>query len=198
MRDDEGGDAAARWRLIAALPVPPADALAIHGSLAAHRAAFPDARWLAPTLYHVTLRFLGSVDAALAPQLAAAVGQVAGEALPFQVVVGRGGGARGRSEVAWLEVLEGRDRIETLADRFDDLLPPDLRASLRPGRRAPHLTIARRAPAALARGLADGSPSAVRVAWDATRMTLFRSHTGTPTGSRYEPLVEAQLGGHAA
>jgi len=35
----------------------------------------------------------------------------------------------------------------------------------------------------------------VRATWVADRLTLFRSHTGTPAGSRYEPVAEAALHG---
>lgn len=195
MRDDGGADAAVRWRLFVGLPVPRSAALAIHGSLAAHRDAYPAARWLHTTLYHVTLRFLGSVDARLVPDLVGAVVRAAWGVRPFTIVVGRGGGVRGRSGAAWLDVLEGRARVEALAERLDRLLPVELRASLNPGRPAPHLTVARRAPGPLAHALADGSLGVVRATWVADRLTLFRSHTGTPAGSRYEPVAEAALHG---
>lgn len=188
-----GADAADRWRLFVALPVPAPAAMAIHEALAAHRAAHPQARWLAPTLYHVTLRFLGSVDTALVPALGQTVERCASDGAPFPITVGRGGGARGRSEVAWLELLAGHDQVTESADRVDALLPPALRATLRPTRPAPHLTIARRASAGLAAALREESLGAIRVTWTADRMVLFRSHTGTPAGSSYEPLVEARL-----
>lgn len=178
-------------RLFVALPVPPEDATRIHDAMARHRGAHPGARWLAAHLYHVTLRFLGSVEPGLLPDLAGAVTRCSSTEASFPVAVGRGGGARGRSEVAWLEVLEGRDRIEALADRLDGLLPAELRARLRHGRPAPHLTVARRAPADLA---ADLAADARRTTWLADRVVLFRSHTGTPAGSRYEPLVDVPLG----
>lgn len=176
-----------------ALPVPASNARAIHEGLAAHRAAHPKTRWLAPALYHVTLRFLGAVDAALVPAITEAVDECALEANPFVVTVGRGGGARGRSEVAWLDLLVGRDEVIETADRLDALLPPELGATLRPTRPAPHLTIARHASAGLAAALREETLGTIRVTWTADRMVLFRSHTGTPAGSSYEPLVEARL-----
>lgn len=191
-RDLDATRAVADLRLFVALPVPAAAAAAIHDALAAHRATHPQARWLDPRMYHVTLRFLGQADGSLLPSLADAVAGCAATTGPFAVTAGRGGGARGRSEVAWLDILDGRDRIDALADRLDGLLPATLRARLRPGRPAPHLTVARRAPAELAVALARDGAS---VPWVADRVVLFRSHTGTPAGSRYEPLVEAPLGG---
>ncbi len=192
-RDVGGLDTAARWRLFIALPVPAASAAAIHAGLATCRAAFPDARWIDPGWYHVTLRFLGSLDAGIVDRLADVAHDCAGGSQPFEVATGRGGGARGRSEVAWLELLDGRAKVVALADRLDGLLPPEVRAGLRPSRPAPHLTVARRAPRALGEALRDERLGAIRVPWTVDRLALFRSHTGTPAGSRYEALTEAQL-----
>lgn len=193
---DARGTEAARWRLFVALPVPEAGAIAIHEALAAHRRRHPEARWLAPTLYHVTLRFLGPVDTAIVPALGEAVERCASDSAPFPVTVGRGGGASGRSEVAWLGLLAGHAQVIECADRLDALLPPELRSALRPTRPAPHVTIARRAPVSLAQALRGETLGAIRITWTADRVVLFRSHTGTPTGSSYEPIAEASLGSH--
>lgn len=188
-----GPDTAARWRLFVALPVPGPSAAAIHAGLAPYRAAFPEARWIDPAGYHVTLRFLGAMDPRIVESLAAVVRDCGGTGRPFQVAVGRGGGAHGRSEVAWLDLLDGRAQVVALADRLDGLLPVAVRAGLPPSRPAPHLTVARRAPRALAEALRDARLAAIRVPWTADRLALFRSHTGTPAGSRYEALAEARL-----
>ena len=111
---------------------------------------------------------------------------------PFEVSLGRGGGTRGRSDAAWLEVLDGRDRIVALADRLDALLPPAVRGGLRPSRPAPHLTIARRASLGLIEAIREHGLG-VPVRWTADRLVLFRSYTGTTAGSTYEPLAEARL-----
>jgi 2'-5' RNA ligase len=185
------------WRLFIALPVPAASAQRIHEALGPYRASFPDTRWLDPGVYHVTLRFLGAVVPRSVPVVEDAVRRCAWGARPFPIAVGRGGGSRSRSEVAWLELGEGREGVRVLADGLDRLLPPDLLERLPGTRPTPHLTIARRAPGPLVEALADGLRD-VPPRWTADRVVLFRSHTGTPTGSRYESLAEARLGVGAA
>lgn len=197
-RDITGVEAATQSRLFVAMPVAAADAVRIEAALAVHRKAFPEARWLAPVLLHVTLRFLGPVDKDLVAALGDAVSRCAREGDPVRITVGRGAGTRGRSGTAWLELLEGRDQVSVLADRLDALIPPMIMAPLRPTRPAPHLTVARRAPAGLVTALRDEALGRIRVTWIADRIVLFQSHTGTPAGSRYEPISEARIGDRAA
>lgn len=188
-----GPGAAARWRLVLALPVPAASAAAIHAGLAPHREAFPAARWIEPERYHLTLRFLGATDPSLVEALEAALRDSAAATAPFEVTTGRGDGSRGRSEAAWLELGEGRASVVALADRLDAHLPPEATTRLPTSRPAPHLTIARRAPRELGEALRDERLGAVRVSWTADRVVLFRSWTGTPAGSTYRALAEARL-----
>jgi 2'-5' RNA ligase len=197
-RDVDGPGAAARWRLFIALPVPSASAAEIQHALAAQRRAHPDARWVDPERYHVTLRFLGAVAADLVDDLAASVEACARTSEPFPVTTGHGGGMGGRSDAAWLELLHGGTSVRALADRLDALLPAEVRATLRPSRPAPHLTSARRASAGLVDALRAHVPGPGGITWTADRLVLFRSHTGTPAGSSYEPLAVAVIGGRAA
>lgn len=197
-RDDRRPDAAERWRLFLALPVPIAGAVAIHEALALYRRGYPEARWLDPRVYHVTLRFLGQVDHASVPAIHDAALRCASEGRVFSIATGRGGGTQGRSEVAWLELADGRPAVSALADLLDAVLPSEVVGDRPRTRPAPHLTIARRAPVPLVTSLTDERLGAVRVTWAADRLVLFRSFTGSPTGSRYEPLVEARLGGAQA
>lgn len=178
-----------------AVPVPTATGAAIQAALAAHRRAYPDARWMTPESYHVTLRFLGPVDRSTVAALTTTIDRCAHEAHPYEVALGRGGGTRGRSGAGWLSVTRGGSETTALADRLDALLPSDIRASLGPGRPAPHLTVARRAAAGLVADLREQRLGQLHVSWTADRMVLYRSHTGTRAGSRYEPLAEARLGG---
>jgi 2'-5' RNA ligase len=191
-------DATHRWRLFIALPVPRGAARSIATSLAGVAAAFPAARWIDPSRYHVTLRFLGPVDPARVDALAAALEACAESSRPFGISATGGGGTGGRSAAAWLELDDGRAAVMALADRLDELLPADIRAGLRPGRPAPHLTVARRASAELIRALRDGAPAPTPVTWTADAVVLFRSHTGTPAGSSYEPIAQAVMGDRAA
>ncbi|RAI32472.1 RNA 2',3'-cyclic phosphodiesterase [Rhodoplanes serenus] len=54
-------------RLFTALEIPPA----VRDALAALRGGLPGARWVEPESYHVTLRFLGDIDDAMARDVAA-------------------------------------------------------------------------------------------------------------------------------
>jgi 2'-5' RNA ligase len=149
---------------------------------------------MAPEQYHVTLRFLGPVAVARVPAVEDAVLRCALDSAPAPVSVGRGGGTTRRSEVAWLELAEGADRVSRLADRLDAILPVDVLGEQPRARPTPHLTIARRVSQALVDELHAARWGGVHEAWLADRLVLFRSFTGTPTGSRYEVLVEAPLG----
>jgi 2'-5' RNA ligase len=61
-----------------------------------------------------------------------------------------------------------------------------------------HLTVARRASPELIEALRHETEGPTRATWTADRVVLYRSHTGTPAGSRYEPLAEVRLGDRAA
>ncbi len=195
-------DATRWWRLFVALPVPQEAASAIMGALAAYRREYPDARWLRPDQLHVTVRFLGGTDPGATPVIAHAMTAVAREARPFELATGPGAGDdhRGRGGgVAWLTLLEGRGLVRDLCAGLDPLLPLEALASpaLRPPPQA-HLTIARKASSGLIGALRDERLGPTRIAWTAQRMVLFRSFTGTPAGSTYEPLAEEPLGAPVA
>src|SRR5207237_10698543 len=59
-------------RLFTGLEIPPDIAM----SLSMLRGGLPGARWIDPANYHLTLRFIGDVDAALARDIALMLGQV--------------------------------------------------------------------------------------------------------------------------
>jgi 2'-5' RNA ligase len=194
--------AVTRWRLFLALPVPDDAAAALGRSLARYRAAFPAARWLRPDLFHVTVRFLGGTDPGAVPDIADAITSVAAGARRIGITTGPGAGdhraGRG-SGVAWLTLAVGSSAVRELCADLDPLLPLHALASprLRPPPNA-HLTVARRAKEQLIEVMRAESLGQTRVTWTADRLVLYRSHTGTPAGSTYEPLAEAALGTRAA
>jgi 2'-5' RNA ligase len=55
------------------------------------------------------------------------------------------------------------------------------------------VTIARRADRELIDALASRTLGDIVVEWQVDRVVLYRSHTGTPAGSSYEPLAEVRL-----
>jgi len=59
-------------RLFIALEIPPA----VAQSLAMMRGGLPGARWIDPENYHLTLRFIGDIDDALAREIAGMLGRV--------------------------------------------------------------------------------------------------------------------------
>ena len=203
-RDVGRPDAAARWRLFVALPVPEDAASSVADSLAGYRTAFPDARWLRPDLLHVTVRFLGGVRPDAVPDLVQAVTSVATSAGPTRARDGPGHRVtHGVAAARWVSrgcpSPTGTKAVRDLCSGLDPLLPVDALASpdLRPPPDA-HVTVARHASVELIGALREQRLGPTRVTWTADRMVLYRSHTGTPAGSRYEPLAEARLGARAA
>src|SRR6202521_3108257 len=59
-------------RLFTGLEIPPQ----VAQSLAMMRGGLPGARWIDPENYHLTLRFIGDIDDALAGEIAGMVGRV--------------------------------------------------------------------------------------------------------------------------
>ncbi len=179
------------WRLFIAIPVPAADAHYLDSLLGPYRGAFPTARWQRPDAFHVTLRFLGETPpertAALADHMArCAVGRG-----PFRLATEGGDGVVRRSGgVGWLRIGRGATEAATLAG----CLLTDPASAVRPGSPAPpHLTVARRVDRPLVDALATASLGSLVLDWVADRLVLYRSHTGTPAGSSYEPLAEVRL-----
>lgn len=136
------------------------------------RPAVPGLRWTTPGQWHVTLRFLGSVDP---DEASVAFGRVA----PDGPVVARLGPAVGRFGATVLQVpVGGLDGTAvTVAAAMSDGGPP-FRG---------HLTLARvRRPGRV--DLAPLTGAAVSARWSVDELTLVRSHLG-PAGARYEVVA---------
>lgn len=166
--------------------------------LAPLRQAAPGLRWVPPDRWHLTLRFLGEIDAALVPGLAALLDEVA-------AIAGEAGAPRLRP--AGLSLFPGRRRPRLVALTFRD--PPEAAASLvrrleagvvrlglpsepRPFR--PHLTLARlRSPrdARPIEGRLEDGPRR----WPALELRSLRLYRSElrPGGPRYTLLHEACL-----
>jgi 2'-5' RNA ligase len=173
------------WRLFLALPVPPEAAAAIHDLLAPWRERYR-ARWLPSELYHVTLRFLGDVAPGQATVLRDLAEAAASSRAPFAVGTGRADGrTRAGESLVWLALDGGGEAIAALARALAD-------PGTDPGRRAPHLTVARRADPALLRALTTESGAPAPVTWTADRVVLVRSHL-SPSGPTYETLEDIPL-----
>jgi 2'-5' RNA ligase len=164
-------------RLFTGLEIP----LEVAQSLSMLRGGLPGARWVDPDNYHVTLRFIGNVDDALAHEVASLLGRV--KRGPFELRVDgvtSFGGKKPRAVVATLSqaqpLMEAQAEQERLMQRIG--LEPE-------GRKyTPHVTLARLRDASSrdvaeylsARGLVRSQPFPV------SRFVLFSSRASTGGG----------------
>jgi 2'-5' RNA ligase len=177
-------------RLFVALELP----LAVRDELVAWRRPVverhPGLRAVAPESLHVTLCFLGSVDADGVDSIAAAV-SAAGTTGPVRLTVGEG---------IWLPRRRPRVLAVTLADaggalgRLQAALSRELDEGgwYEPEARPflPHVTVAR--VRARERIRPDELPETPGLPFDGSRVTLFRSRPGRG-GAQYEPLATVAI-----
>lgn len=123
-------------RLFTGLEIPPA----LSESLSMLRGGLPGARWIDPENYHLTLRFIGDVDDALAREITFLLGQVRRSGFELRIEgLSSFGGRKPRAVVAAVQpslaVLELQAEHERLMQRVG--LAPE-------GRKfTPHVTLAR-------------------------------------------------------
>ncbi|MGE0788209.1 MAG: RNA 2',3'-cyclic phosphodiesterase [Sandaracinaceae bacterium] len=165
----------------------------VRAACAALRRPLEGARWIAPELLHLTLRFLGEIDDASVARLSFAVAARAAPIAPFEVELA-GMGTFGRpARVVYLRAWP-RDRLERLAHAVDSAcLSEGAPQDPKPFR--PHVTIAR-LRAAPDRSELDAlrSDAATFVRrFQAEHVHLVRS-TLRSDGPTYETLEELPLG----
>jgi RNA 2',3'-cyclic 3'-phosphodiesterase len=123
-------------RLFTALEIPPE----VGQSLAMLRGGLPGARWVDPENYHVTLRFIGDIDDALAREIASMLGGVKRASFPVRLDgLNSFGGKKPRAVVA--SILPAQPLLDLQAEH-ERLMQ---RVGLEPeGRKyTPHVTLAR-------------------------------------------------------
>ena len=176
----------------------------VRAAAAAHasrlRRDFPDARasWARPEGLHVTLKFLGGVEAGRVEDVTRAAAEAAGGLIPFPLSIGEAGTfpPRGAARVLWLGVGDESGRLARLQGRLEGAceaagFPRESRAF------KPHLTLARlRVP----KGSDQLSEAHRRAAFgpytfEVSELVVMRSELG-PGGSRYTPLSRHTLQGH--
>jgi 2'-5' RNA ligase len=123
-------------RLFSGIEVP----LAVAERLSVLRAGLPGARWIDPENYHLTLRFLGDVDGAIARDFTHALADI--DAGPFELRLdglGSFGGGKPRAIFADIEPSEGLEALRRANERAarEAGLPPEGRNF------KPHVTLAR-------------------------------------------------------
>jgi len=158
-----------------------------------------EVKWVAPQNLHVTLKFLGDVDAGEIQQVCRAVEQAVADAAPFEFEV-RGAGAfpdTRRPRTVWLGIGQGSHQIIALNERIE---PPLKKLGFPKEARQfqPHLTIGR---------IRRGGPGVAELGeliaehedLDIGRTLVgeaivFSSQLGR-SGPTYEALARAPLGG---
>jgi 2'-5' RNA ligase len=182
----------ASWRCFLAVPLGDDLRAALGAAVDGWRARsdLSGLRWADPSGWHLTLAFLGAVEADEVPAIGAAVASTAARHLAWRARTGGLGGypSAARARVAWYGVADPDRRLATLAT--------DLRAALGlddAGPFRPHVTLARgrREPVDLRSWIAATSAPDGQLNVD--RVELMRSHLGGGP-ARYETLASAALG----
>lgn len=110
-------------------------------ALSLKRGGISGARWIDPENYHITLRYIGDVDHAIADEISDALNRfVDGQSFSLTVShLGVFGGSKPRTLYAGLEPCEALSRLHASQDRLLQ------RLGLRPDARkfTPHITLAR-------------------------------------------------------
>jgi 2'-5' RNA ligase len=123
-------------RLFTAVEIPPE----IVQSLSALRGGLPGARWIEPENYHLTLRFIGDIDDAMARDVASALGTVRRTAFTLHLEnLQSFGGRRPRAVVADAAAVPALTELQAEHERLMR------RIGLTPESRkyTPHVTLAR-------------------------------------------------------
>jgi 2'-5' RNA ligase len=123
-------------RLFTALEIPPE----VGQALAMLRGGLPGARWVDPEDYHLTLRFIGDIDHALAREIAFMLGRLRANEFELQLAgLTSFGGRRPRAVVACAAPIQQLYELQAEQERLLQ------RVGLEPeGRKyTPHVTLAR-------------------------------------------------------
>jgi 2'-5' RNA ligase len=166
----------------------------IRAAVAAHaarlRREFPDARasWARPVGLHITLKFIGEVEAARVEALARAAGAAVAGFEPFRLSIEESGTfpPRGAARVLWLGVRDDSGQLSQLQSRLEREcdsagFPSEPRAF------KPHLTVARLRVPSHALSEAHRHATFGPYHFQVSELLVIRSELG-PGGSRYTPL----------
>lgn len=185
-------------RLFVAVNLPDAERRAVHAATAPLREAGVPVRWTDADSLHVTLKFLGEVEAERARPIGDALAAAVLSVRPFEVTLGGVGGFPDlpRAHVIWVGV-EHHPALELLANDVEGALRPfGFEPELKPFR--PHITIGR-ARRDAARGamrplaaLADGLDWAGMTRVTSVDLMESRLGGGAPT---YHVVQRAVFGG---
>ena len=187
---------AGKLRLFIAVVPSPAALSGLRSALEAAR-TLPSAaplRWTESERLHLTLQFLGSVDARRVPAIVEACQPIAHEAAPFELTLAGAGAfpSHGRAAVVWIGATRGAEQLTALAKKVNNALEP---LGFEPEARAftPHLTVARSKPPS-AQTNTVRSLSSVQLTFQVRELVLVHSKLQGAKPSTYHPLQTLALG----
>ena len=180
-------------RLFAAVEIPPRVKREVERVVAPLREQYPDAKWVRPENWHVTVKFLGRTAPGLVARVREACEAAASRVRRFRVEL-KGLGVFPRptsARVLWVG-LDDEGGLAALATSLDRELEGEFPPEKRPF--SAHLTVARFNPTVrVDRSALDGvAPEPSR--FGIGELVLFRSHL-SPKGARYEPIERFALRG---
>ena len=192
-----GGSARESLRVFCAAELPGEIREAAAAHAARLRRDFPDAKasWARPASLHVTLKFIGEVEAARVEALSRAAEAAVEGFAPFRLSVEEAGTfpPRGPARVLWLGVRDESGGLTRLQRRLEEECAA---AGFTRESRAfkPHLTLARLRPSKDAPALSDAHRRSTfgPYPFEVSGLVVMRSELG-PGGSRYTPLSRQTL-----
>jgi RNA 2',3'-cyclic 3'-phosphodiesterase len=182
-------------RLFAGVELPAGTRTAIEVATAPLRMTIPRFHWVPAENLHLTLVFLGWVEADDVEPIRASLEAAVAPAAPFAARLGATGRfpERGKARVLWVGFTTGVEELTDLADRARGGVA-DRVTDARPFR--PHVTVARARQPVRVRADAMAVPSLDNEV-GVEGVTLFRSHLGSPH-PRYEAIARLGLQGGSA
>jgi RNA 2',3'-cyclic 3'-phosphodiesterase len=188
-------------RLFVALEVPEAVRREVARRVAGLRERLPRAKWVDTANLHLTLLFLGQVEEAQVPGLAAALQAAFARHPPLDLRLAGAGTfpPRRPARVAWVGMETPGDLAGLQADATAAAVEA---AGFVPEERTfhPHVTLARCEPSwppAVADRFAAAFPGTIGQPWTAERGVLMESKL-SPRGAQYRIAAELPLGGSEA
>jgi 2'-5' RNA ligase len=185
-----------RLRLFVAVDIPAGLLEALNDSLAPLRARseVTSARWTTPANQHVTLKFLGWVEAEAVDPVAATLVSVASSHEPSTITLAGLGAfpSERRARVLWAGLDDPAGLLSALASDLEAaLVPVGFKAEKRGF--TPHVTLARFKPPASIAGVLSEERGVAPARFDVDHLVLYRSHLH-PKGASYEVLGTIPLG----
>jgi 2'-5' RNA ligase len=187
-----------RWRCFVAVPLDESARTALERAREPwlHRPDLDGLRWSDPTAWHLTLAFLGDIDADAVPGVVSAARDVADRHGPMRLPAGGVGAfpVAARARVAWYAISDPHANLSDLARDLGAALNVDVGEPFRP-----HVTLARarREPMDLRSWIADADEAAPPTTIGVDRVELMRSHLGSGPAA-YETLASIPLTGAPA